>query len=147
MKITFDDQGDASYIYFTRIGVGGVARTVVDQEVTVALDNSDQIVSLRLMESEDCAFEKRLKYLSLHPEVTYLVAEGELQINFANDVTSTRTIRWDGNLDLDREGQVLGLEMLFTPPGYASNDGHEHLCAQGKLAHMSKYFVPFDKSF
>ena len=67
MKITFDDQSDASYIYFTIIGVGAVAKTVTDQELTVALDSNDQIVSLKLPESEDCVFEKRLKYVSLHP--------------------------------------------------------------------------------
>lgn len=144
MKITYDEQANASYVYFTAIGVGGVAETIAFHELAVDLDANDQIMALRLLESEECEFQNRRRYLLGHPEVKYRETERDLQILFASDEVVERTISWGGNIDLDRADQIVGLEILFAPPGYAPNDGQERLCAAGKLKHLSKYLVPFD---
>jgi uncharacterized protein YuzE len=144
MKITYDPEVHAAYIYFTVIGMGGVAETVAYQELTVDLDKDEQIVGLRLLRSGDIDFSDRLKYLGQHPEINYSEADHSVQINFAHDVPVKRSLEWEGNIDLDSNGQVIGLEMLFAPPDYQPDDGQERLSAEGKLAHIEKYRVPFD---
>lgn len=147
MKITYDPKASASYIYFTKIGVGGVDRTVSYYELFVELDGNDQIVCLKLVASEDCQFQNRLKYLVQHPEVEYRESDGRISIMFPTGASVEQTISWDCNIDLDRDGQIVGLEILFAPPDYEPDDGIERLSAENRLDHIAKYLVPFDDDY
>jgi uncharacterized protein YuzE len=144
MKITYDKQANASYIYFTVIGVGGISETLAYCDLAVDLDANDQILAIRLFESEEFKFQNRTKYLIQHAEVKYRETERDIQIRFARHAEVERTVSWDGNVDLDRNNQIVGLEILFAPSDYAPNDGQERLSAEGKLKHLSKYLVAFD---
>jgi uncharacterized protein YuzE len=144
MKITYDNEADACYIYFTNIGVGGVSETIAYEPLAVDLDANDQIVRLRFDESEACKFHKRTRYLVEHPEVEYFEIGCNLHINFSQAPVVERTVPWDGNIDLDRDGQIVGLELLFDPPDYNPDDGIRRLSVADKLEHMRKFIVPFD---
>jgi len=145
MKITYDDEANASYIYFTPIEASGVAETVPFVEMNVELDENNQIATLRLFDTEDCKFQNRLRYVLQHPHVSYDEAERSIIISFASVPEPKKIISWEGNVDLDGEGQILGLEILFAHPDYRPEDGRERLDAEGKLRHLSKYIVPFDQ--
>jgi len=145
MKITYDDEANASYIYFTSIEAGGVTETAPFVEMSVELDENNQIAILRICENEDCKFQNRLKYVLQHPHVSYDEAPRSIIISFASVPEPKNVIAWDGNVDLDDEGQILGLEILFAHPDYRPDDGQERLYAEGKLKHLSKYIVPFDQ--
>ena len=145
MKITYDDGANASYVYFTHIGPGGVAETVPFQEMDVDLDEAEQIVALRLAESEECVFQERLEHALQHPNVNYDESGRSLVITFGDDPKPTKSISWEATIDLDAGGQILGLEILFADPDYKPDDGRERLCAAGKLKHIAKYIAPFDE--
>jgi len=147
MKITYDDQGGACYIYFTVIGAGGVSKMFTYHPIAVDLDKDDQIVRIRLGESDECKFLNRTRYLVQHPEVEYREDAGTLHLNFSEAPLVERTVTWDGNIDLDADGQILGLEILFTAPDDNPDDGIERLSAEGKLEHLQKYIVPFDDTY
>jgi uncharacterized protein YuzE len=142
MKITYSWESNAGYIYFTSIAPGGVVETIVYQPLEVDLDNNEQIVVMRLIESEEFVFSKRLKYALQHDEVTYEPDNHMLRIAFAPDSIAKRSISWDAHIDLDRDGQILGLEILF---GYAPLDSTDTLQAGGRLQYISKYLVGFNK--
>lgn len=144
MKITYDNEADACYIYFTIIGIGGVSETIVNEPLAVDLDSNDQIVRLRFDESEACKFHNRTRYLAQHPEVEYFEVGCNLHINFSQAPLVERSVPWDGNIDLDRDGQIVGLELLFYSPDDNPDDGIQRLCVEGKLEHMRKFIVPFD---
>ena len=144
MEITYDHVANASYIYFTPLTIGGVAKTFTYQELTVDLDEDSQIVAMRLSESNECAFRDRLGYALMHSEVSYDSAGQRLDIVFTQEPVIKHNINWDANIDLDINGQIVGVEILFADPGFTPNDGIERLYVAGKLAHVSKYIVPFD---
>jgi uncharacterized protein YuzE len=143
MKITYDDQADACYIYFTVIGVGGVADMFINHPLAIDLDANNQIVGIRLSESDECKFLNRTRYVVQNPGVEYRQDEATLHLNFS-DVPLARTVPWDGNIDLDSDGQIVGLEILFYEPGTEPRDGFERLSVDDKLEHMQKFIVPFD---
>lgn len=145
MKITYDDEANASYVYFTHIGPGGVAETVPFLEMDVDLDEAAQIVALRLAESEECVFQKRLKYALQHSNVYYDESRRSLVITFGENPEPTKSTAWEATIDLDAGGQILGLEILFADPDYGPDDGRERLYAVGKLKRMAKYIVPFEE--
>ena len=144
MRITYDDEASAGYIYFTEIGAGSVAKTIPSQPMDADLDEANQIIVLKLAESEDCLFPGRLDYTRQHPNVTYDEVDRRLIISFADDPKSKKSISWDANIDLDEGGQILGLEILFADPEYIPDDEQERLFAEGKLKYIAKYIVPFD---
>lgn len=55
MKITYDDQAGAGYIYFTAIDAGGVADMFISHPLAPDLDANNQIIVIRLTESDDCS--------------------------------------------------------------------------------------------
>ena len=145
MEITYDDVANASYIYFTSLTIGGVAETVAYQELKVDLDGDSQIVAMRLSESNEFAFRDRLGYALMHSQVSYDSARHRLDIVFTQEPIIKHSINWDANIDLDINGQIVGVEILFADPEFTLNDGIERLYVAGKLAHVSKYVVPFDQ--
>jgi uncharacterized protein YuzE len=147
MTMTHDNEANASYIYFTSIGPGGVDETITYQRMAVGFDNNDKIIALKLFESEEYQFHNRLKYALQYPEVKYDETTNQLIIAFAESDQEKRSITWDANIDLDKSGQILGIEILYADNGYDPNDGRERLHAEGKLDHMAKYIVPFDEIY
>ena len=143
MKITYDDEANASYIYVTPIDVGGVAKTITYLALDVILDVENQIISMKLFESRECQFQNRLKFALVHSAISFI--DGYLQISFAETSQPTKVVRWDANIDLDRKGQILGIEILFADADYHPKDGIERLYANDKLIYLQKYTVPFDK--
>jgi uncharacterized protein YuzE len=144
MKITYDGEASASYIYFTSIRPGGVAETVACERLDVDLDEEDQIIALRFFEFQDSTFPRCLKYALQHSNVTYDESARSVRISFTNDATVNRSISWDVNIDLDDEGQLLGLEILFTDADYYPDGTQKALYAGNKLKFVSQYVVPFD---
>jgi uncharacterized protein YuzE len=140
MRITYDSEAHASYIYFTPIGPGGVDETVAYQRMDVDLDDNDQMAALKLFESEGCRFQNRLEYALQHPEVKFDTARNYLAISFAETGREGKTVSWEANIDLDKSGQILGIEILFAHLGDGPDDHQEGLYADEKLDHMSKYF-------
>src|SRR5690349_18874099 len=114
MKITYDGQAEAIYIYFAGSFTGAVKKTETYQRIEIALDPADQIVGLRLYGSESLALEGRLKYALLHPEVSFEKEGQFLQLGFVPSWEIKRTIPWDANVDIDKHGQIMGMEILFT---------------------------------
>lgn len=120
MKIIYDAEVNLSYIYFTPIEVGGVADTIPSVEMNVELDENNQVAILRLFESDECKFKGRLKYVLQHPHVSYDETKQIIILSFAPASEVKKTISWEGNIDLDDDGQILGLEILFGHPDYKS---------------------------
>jgi len=142
MKITFDSEAEASYIYFTSIEPGGVVETFVDLRLDVGFDKDDKIATMQLLETKDCQFQGRLKYVLHHPEAIFDEETKSILVAFTTKSAPTKIISWEANIDVDKEGQILGLEILFAMPDYEPDDERERLYAKGKLDHLSKYIVP-----
>ena len=121
-----------------------MAKTFVDLRLDVGIDKDEKIATMRLFETEDCHFRDRLKYVLHRPQVTFDEKTKSILIAFTTKSAPTKIISWEANVDLDKDGQILGLEILFAQPEYKPDDGHERLYAEGKLDHLSKYIVPFD---
>ena len=147
MKITYDKEALASYVYFTTIGAGEAKFTFTYQRMDVGLDEKDQIAFLRIFESEEHKFQNRLKYALQHPNVAYDESNGTLVIAFTDDQGVGKIISWDANIDIDSDGQILGVEILFADAESGFDDGQERLYAEGKLEHISNYIVPFGKFY
>jgi uncharacterized protein YuzE len=144
MRITFDGEAEASYIYFTTIEPGGAVQSIVDLRLDVGLDKDEMITTMQLFESKDCRFEGRLQFALQNRQVSYDPETKSVMIDFTTGPEPTKIISWEANIDLDREGKILGVEILFAEPDYRPDDGRERLYAKGKLDHLSKYIVPFD---
>ncbi len=140
MRITFDNQVQASYIYFTEIGYCGVDYTIPNYEIRVGLDKDDQIVTIVTTESNRLWFRDKLDHALLHSEVTYDSSSQALRICFVLDPIIERVVLWECNFDIDNGGQILGLEiLLYDSPVQPPSDGIEMLRAQGRLNHILKY--------
>lgn len=134
MKISYDVEANAGYIYFTSIGAGEAVETVTYINMSVELDNDNQIIKLTLSEPDECKFENKLEYALLHPNIYFDELKKHLQIVFAEDTQPVKSIDWEANIDLNNKGQILGVEILFAEP---MND-------YGKLKHLEKYIAPFN---
>lgn len=134
MEITYDVGANASYIYFTSIGAGEVVETFTYINMSVELDNNNQIIKLTFSEPDECKFENRIEYALLHPNVYFDEVERQFHIVFAEGVQPVKSIEWEANIDLNHKGQILGVEILFDEP----------MNAYGKLRHLEKYIVPFN---
>src|ERR1051325_7859317 len=95
VTMTYDNEANACYIYFTPIGPGGVDEKIAYQRMDVGLDNNDQIIALKLFESEECQFRNRLKYALQYPEVKYDEATSQLILSFTETGREQRSITWD----------------------------------------------------
>jgi uncharacterized protein YuzE len=140
MRITYDDEAYASYIYFTSIGSGEAATTVACQRVSIELDEKLQITAVKLFESDELRFQGKLNYILQHPHTTYDPATQSITIYFAR-IPPTKIVPWEANVDLDGSGQILGIELLFAHDDHTDSDGQETLCAKGKLDHLAKYMI------
>ena len=90
MKITFDSEAEASYIYFTSIEPGGAVETFVDVRLDVGFDKNEKIATMRLLETKDCQFQGRLKYALHHPEVIFDENTKNILIAFTTKSAPTR---------------------------------------------------------
>ncbi|MBO0727468.1 MAG: DUF2283 domain-containing protein, partial [Blastocatellia bacterium] len=133
MKITFDSDAEASYIYFTSIEPGGVFETFVDLRLDVEFDKDEMIAAMRLLGGEGCRLQGRLKYALRCPQTTFDEKTNSILIAFTIKSTPTKIVSWEANVDVDKEGQILGLEILFAGPDYEPDDGRERLYAKGRL--------------
>jgi uncharacterized protein YuzE len=113
MKATYDPEADAMYIYLAPETSYSAARTETYQSLKVELDSSDQVVALCLLESDDLGLANGLRFALHDPGVVYDESSGRLRIAFAPQVTVKRVVDWSANIDLDRHGQVVGVEVLF----------------------------------
>lgn len=148
MRITYDQEASAMYIYLTSIEPGGVSETITEQKLNVDFDASDQIIAMRLFETDEFQFRNRLRYALQHSQVTYYEDTDNLCVAFVLSAESKRTVSWDANVDLDRSGQILGIEILFCPGGLLptnfayltdpSSNTEKLRVAEG-LKHISKY--------
>ncbi len=83
MRVTYNADGSAMYIYLTGVGPSGVKKTQYRERIDVDLDTAGQIVVLRLCESVNLQLRWRLRHALLHPEVTFGEASRCLRISFA----------------------------------------------------------------
>lgn len=132
MKVTYDDAAEAMYVYFTEISPGGVAQTEAFQKSAVDLDAAGDIIALQVYGSENLRLANRLYYALQHVEVLYDENNESLRVSFSQSGIVSRTVDWDANIDLDQDGQILGLEILF---------GGE-LTANNRLRYVSPYTHP-----
>lgn len=143
MMITYDDEGSASYIYFTSTESDVAASTVASQRIDIELDEKLQITAVKLFESDELRFQGKLNYVLQHPHTTYDPATKSITIDFAG-MPPTKIVPWEAIVDLDGSGQILGIELLFADEDHTDSDGRETLCAKGKLDHIEKYLIPLD---
>ena len=144
MRVTYDNIAKASMICFTTISPGGVDETLTYRRMDADFDYDGQIVAFRVFASEKDTFHDRLEYAVRHPEVKLDESGTCLTISFVETAKVQQTITWDANIDLDKSGQILGIEILFADPDSGFDDDREWLYADGKLDHIAKYLVPFD---
>jgi len=144
MMITYDKEISAGYIYFTSIGPGEAIETIFSQRLDVDFDRDEQIIAMRLFESGECEFANRLDYALQHEAVIYDETNHTLEIFFASYIDAEKTVSWDANIDLDKTGQILGLEILFADAKYSPDDELERVDADGKLKYINTYLIEFD---
>ena len=130
MLITYDNAADAVYLYFQELRLGQVERTLYDQPLRFDTDLAGQFVSMALSDSEEIQIRSRLKHVSDDESVRFDAEANELVISFT-DANSSEAIDWSGNIDLDHDGQVVGIEILFGPA----------VCAGERLRHVRKFFM------
>lgn len=133
MKITYDSIADALYIYIAPISLQRVAQTQTYQRLIVELDAAEQIVAVLLCGSSEFHLGQRLKYAPERSPFTYDSERDSLLIRFRQAIDGCRTVDWDANVDTDKEGQILGIEILF---------GGD-LLGTDRLSFVRKYFIPF----
>lgn len=143
MRITYDNEAQASYVYFTSIEPAGSVETF-SVGLDIGLDEGKQIAILRLFENEECHFGGRLNHIRRHPQAAFDETSQSILITFAPNEEVARVVSWDANIDLDKEGQILGIEILFAYDDGKSNDGLELISADDKLEHLSKFIVAVD---
>lgn len=152
MKITYDEDASAMYVYFVPIGIGGAVQTKVCERMEIDFDVADQITTLRLYESKVLDLRGRLKHVLVYSEASFDQEAGYLHLTFSPPSTVKETIVWHANLDLDEAGQVVGIEILFTSDNAElpselsdSSEAVVHLRAGDRLRHVKKYLVDFDE--
>lgn len=138
MKVTYDQDADAMYIYLAPKESHKVAQTETYQKVKVELNEEDQIVGLLLFESDQLALRHRLKYASQQSEIVYNELGQYLYLTFTSLPQVRRTVEWDANVDIDHKRQIVGIEILF---------GGE-LTGGGKVAAIREHLIlPDDPYF
>ena len=148
MKITYDDEGYTSDIYFTPHWVRGLIETIAC-EIAVDFDEDQQIIAVRLFEPEEWKFEARLKYVRENPHTKYDEASHSIIVSFVQNPEPNKSIPWSADVDLDEAGQIVGFEMIFANPSLRPKssreiDGRERVYATGALKFISKFRVSYD---
>ncbi len=148
MRLTYDPEANALYVYFSEIGIGGVGETLPSLVTEFDFDMHDQITAMRVFEEDEdgerCSFRDKLGFIKSEPNAQY--GDDRIEVLFVNDPERCKTVAWDSNVDLDHNGQIVGIEILMVDPAYNPNDGIERLY-DGGLAHILKFRVPFRFSF
>lgn len=137
MKITYDNEVDAMYIYFPPAGPQTVGRTDPHQELKVELDANNQLIAIQLLESSEFQLGHRLRYVLQHPGAVYDEESRTLRVEFAPGIEVKRAVQWSANVDVNQEGQLVGIELLFG----------ERLTGHDKLTYISPHLIPFDDPY
>jgi uncharacterized protein YuzE len=137
MKITYDNEIDAMYIYFPPTGPPAVGRTESHQELKVELDANNQIIALQLSETSEFQFGHRLKYALQAPGAAYDEEGSTLRVEFAPGIIAKRAVQWSANIDMNQEGRLVGIEVLFG----------ERLTGHDKLTYISPHLISFDDPY
>jgi len=143
MKVTYEDEGYTCCVYLRPIGRG--AGDVMNADIVVDFDDQQQIIALRLFESEDYKFERRLKYIRENPHTDYDENTRTITVSFVERLEPKKSIPWHADIDLDETGQIVGLEMLFASPDGRPDDDQERVYAAGALNHLSKFRVNYNE--
>jgi len=62
MKLEYDSEADAAYIYIEEIPTGGVKKTIsVDQDINIDLDSKGHIVGIEVLSASKRLSKKLLK--------------------------------------------------------------------------------------
>jgi|GEM_PF-4332133 len=129
MRITYDPEAHALYIYFREIAPGGVKETLPSIVTKFDFDNDSQIIAMSVTEKDDSGdkyyFGDKLKYLPSELNAHY--AGGCVRLAFAATSHAHKTITWDTNLDLDADNQIVGIDVMLVDPHYRTDDGIERL--------------------
>lgn len=115
MLITYDRIANAMYIYLVRINPGGVEKTLSDELVRLELDAYEQIVAIRLYDSDKLCLKDRLKYITKSSHAYYSPDNREVSLAFTALVDVSHSADWSASLDLDMDDQIVGVELLFNP--------------------------------
>lgn len=137
MKITYDNEVAAMYIYLSPAGPQTAARTDPHQELKVELDANNQIIAIQLLEPSEFELGQRLKYALQHPGAVYDEEARTLRVEFAPGIEVKRAVQWSANIDMNQEGQLVGIELLFG----------ERLTGHDKLTYISPHLIPFDDPY
>ena len=137
MRITYDNEVDAMYIYFPPAGPEAVGRTESHQELKIEMDANNQIIALQLFESNEFQLGPSLRYALQNPEAVYDEEGRTLRVEFAPGIEAKRAVQWSANIDMNQEGQLVGIELLFG----------ERLTGHDKLAYISPHLIPFDDPY
>ena len=144
MRLTYDPEANALYLYFSEIGIGGVGETLPFLVTEFDFDGHDQITAMRVFEEDDDGerdtFRDKLEFVLSDRNASY--KDGHLEVLFVDDPERCKTVAWDSNVDLSHSGQIVGIEILMVDPANSPNDGMERLYDSG-LAHIMKFRVPF----
>ena len=82
MKITYDNEVDAMYIYFPPAGPQTVGGTDPHQELKVEMDANNQLIAIQLLESSEFQLGHRLRYVLQHPGAVYDEESRTLRVEF-----------------------------------------------------------------
>lgn len=133
MLITYDRAADALYIYFEEMRPRHVEKTLHDQPLRFDIDSAGQFTSIVLPDSEELQIESRLKHVSDNEAVRFEAEGNELVISFT-DGGASDVLQWSGNVDLDLDDQMVGIEVLFGP----------RVRANDRLIHLRKFLTKVD---
>ena len=114
LTITYNQAVKALKITFANFRPRKVWGSLPHQPLKIEFDGHDQIVGLRLFETEDFSFQNKLGNALQHPEVTFNPDNGSLHIVLVLGVPVERTFDWQTYIDVDENALILGIETLLT---------------------------------
>lgn len=124
MRISYDAQARAFYFYFTDIRPGGVSETLPGILTEVELTDANRIAAFRLRDIDDFG-ETYFWGDKLHFVLREMLAsydQGYIKVSLTPSKV-VKTLTSESNVDVDDEGQILGIEMLFADNILPPNEG------------------------
>jgi hypothetical protein len=111
MRFTFYDEDRAFYFYFTEIPPGGIKETFPDVLIDVNLNEANQIAGFSVLDRDEdgerFAWEDKVGHIGKGH-----LDRGSIRYEFPSFMP-TRTIRETCNVDVGKNDQVVGVEILF----------------------------------